>query len=197
MSRCGRQEFWFNQSRMNSFNFDRYTPMLAKRGLKNGSIDCHSLLSAKNAETISVVKVLQILGQPVKISIILLFDYYSLFPQKYRKKDQAFQQVPNEHLTNLLQKMWRQTKFVGCGIGRCGIMQIVVCHYYPPGNFNVRPLFDLRSLASLEEKENVHIKRCWKGWGKNWFQKLRNKIRLSELLLGLRVFSSEWITKCL
>lgn len=33
------------------------------------------------------------------------------------------------------QVVWRATRLVGCGMARCGIEEVWVCNYDPPGNF--------------------------------------------------------------
>jgi hypothetical protein len=33
------------------------------------------------------------------------------------------------------QIVWRETRFVGCGIGQCGGAEVWVCNYDPPGNY--------------------------------------------------------------
>ena len=34
------------------------------------------------------------------------------------------------------QVVWRNTRFVGCGLAECGNSEVWVCNYSPPGNYN-------------------------------------------------------------
>jgi uncharacterized protein YkwD len=44
--------------------------------------------------------------------------------------------APGAMCGHYTQVVWRNTRFVGCGLAECGDSEVWVCNYSPPGNYS-------------------------------------------------------------